>query len=321
MPVAVAWLDAVEHDPGGVAAFLAGDHRRADALAPDLQLLDRGGAEGVAGGEQHAIILLLEPVAELADGGGLARAVDADHQDHVRAREAPDFERLGDRREDLLDLLGEDGAKAALVELLEALRGDRLADPARRLGAEVGGDQRLLDVVERRRVERRRGDQAGEIVGDPLRGLGEPAAQAVEPAHAQTADQLVAVAAGDARLADVAALGAGDRDRRESVAVALAVALDQHGLGGADQAVEPCAPPRRRRLAQPGGAGLDRSSRSTCGMRAAGVSGRGEKGKMCAATMSQSSSSLQAVLAPSLRFRSGIRRSGRRRSSRRGARP
>ena len=55
-------LDPVEDDSGGIAAFLAGDDRRADALAPDLQLLDRGGAEGVAGGEQHAVILFLEPV-------------------------------------------------------------------------------------------------------------------------------------------------------------------------------------------------------------------------------------------------------------------
>ena len=82
-------LDAVEDDSGGVAAFLAGDDRRADAVAPDLQLLDRGGAEGVAGGEQDAIILLLQPMAELADGGRLAGAVDADHQDDVRAGKAP----------------------------------------------------------------------------------------------------------------------------------------------------------------------------------------------------------------------------------------
>jgi hypothetical protein len=46
--------------------------------------------------------------------------------------------------------LGEDGSKPALVEPLELLRGDRLADPARCLGADIGRDQRLLDVVERR---------------------------------------------------------------------------------------------------------------------------------------------------------------------------
>ena len=82
-------LDAVEDDPGRIAAFLAGDDRRADAVSPDLQLLDRGGAEGVAGGEEDAVILFLQPVGELADRRRLARAVDADDEDHVRAREAP----------------------------------------------------------------------------------------------------------------------------------------------------------------------------------------------------------------------------------------
>src|SRR5207253_1545155 len=96
--------DAIEDDSRRVGALLAGDHRCADALAPDLELLDRGRAKGVAGGEQHAIILLLEPVGELADRGRLARAVDA-----------------------------------------------------------------------------------GEIVGDPFGSLLEPAAQAIEPTHAQTA--------------------------------------------------------------------------------------------------------------------------------------
>jgi hypothetical protein len=46
----------------------------------------------------------------------------------VRAGKAPDFQRLGDRSEDLFDFLGEDRAKAALVEPLEPLLGDRLAD-------------------------------------------------------------------------------------------------------------------------------------------------------------------------------------------------
>ena len=85
------------------------------------------------------------------------------------ARKTPDFQRLGDRREDLLDLLGEDRAKAALVELLELAGGDRLADAVRRLGAEVRGDQRFLDVVERRGVERGAAGQAGEVVGDLAR--------------------------------------------------------------------------------------------------------------------------------------------------------
>ena len=75
----------------------------------------------------------------------------------------------------------------------------------------------------------------------------------------------------------------------------LAVILDQHALGRADQAVEPGA----RRAAAASRSRAARAltiSRSTCGMRAAGVSGRGEKGKTWAAMMSQSSSSLRLLL-------------------------
>src|SRR6478672_1380763 len=57
----------------------------------------------------------------------------------------------------------------------------------RRLRPEVGRDQRFLDVVERRCVESGAAGEAGQIVRDPLGGLAEPAAQAIEPAHAQTA--------------------------------------------------------------------------------------------------------------------------------------
>ncbi len=45
----------VEGEAGGVGALGAGHHRRADALAPDLELLDGGGAEGVAGGERDGL--------------------------------------------------------------------------------------------------------------------------------------------------------------------------------------------------------------------------------------------------------------------------
>ncbi len=105
----------------------------------------------------------------------------------MRARKSPHFQRLGDRSEDLLDLFGENGAKASLIEMFEFLLRDRLADSAGGFGAEVGRNQRLLDVVERRGVERGAAGEAGEVVGNPVGGLLKPAAQAVEPTHAQTA--------------------------------------------------------------------------------------------------------------------------------------
>ncbi|MNN93142.1 hypothetical protein D3C81_2115330 [compost metagenome] len=62
---------------------MLGDHRDVVALAPHLQLLDGGGAEGVAGGEHDLLAILLQLLRQLADGGGLAHAVHADHEDHV----------------------------------------------------------------------------------------------------------------------------------------------------------------------------------------------------------------------------------------------
>ena len=47
-------LQRIEHHRAGVGAGLLRGEGGAGALGPHLQLLDRGGAEGVAGGQQHA---------------------------------------------------------------------------------------------------------------------------------------------------------------------------------------------------------------------------------------------------------------------------
>ena len=76
-------LQAIEDDGGGLGARLLGDDGHPIALGPDLQLFARRGAKGIAGGEHDAAALGEQPVRQFADGGGLAGAVDADHQDHV----------------------------------------------------------------------------------------------------------------------------------------------------------------------------------------------------------------------------------------------
>src|SRR3546814_9043998 len=63
-----------------------------------------------------------------------------------------------------------------------------VADLGRRRGAEVGGDQRFLNLVECFVIESGFGEEAGEIVPQPVRCLLEPAAQPLEPGSlAQTA--------------------------------------------------------------------------------------------------------------------------------------
>jgi hypothetical protein len=54
----------------------------ADALAPHVELLHGGGAEGVASGEHDLLALALQLGRELADRGRLADAVDADDHHH-----------------------------------------------------------------------------------------------------------------------------------------------------------------------------------------------------------------------------------------------
>ena len=53
-------------------------------LGPDRQLLRGGGPEGIPRRQQDPVPIGLQAVGQLADGGGLAHAVDPDHQDHRR---------------------------------------------------------------------------------------------------------------------------------------------------------------------------------------------------------------------------------------------
>ena len=165
-------LDPVEDDPGGVAAFLAGDHRRADAVAPDLQLLDRRGAERVAGGEQDAIILLLAarwpslpmvvvlpepltPMTRMTCGrgkpqisSGLATGARIFSISSARMVRRPRSSSCSKRRAAMASRMRCD-ASGPRSEAISASS----------ISSSVDGVERLL------------GDQAGEIVADPLGGL------------------------------------------------------------------------------------------------------------------------------------------------------
>ncbi len=122
-------------------------------------------------------------MGELGDGGGLARAIDADHQDHLRAREGGDFEWLGYGAQDLGDLFRHRFLQLALGNAeAEALFFQLFADPACSARAEVGYDQGVLDIVECGIVELGRADNAGEVVRQPFRRLAEAAEQPFAPA-------------------------------------------------------------------------------------------------------------------------------------------
>ena len=71
------------------------------ALGPHLQLFARRRAKGVAGGEHDAAPFGKEPVRQLADGRGLAGAVDADDQNDIGFDVGIDDERLFDGLQNL----------------------------------------------------------------------------------------------------------------------------------------------------------------------------------------------------------------------------
>ena len=85
-PAALGGLAGVVRHGGGVGAHLVLDDFHAEPLGPDRELIDGGGAEGVAGADHHFLVhLIFQQPGELGDAGGFARAVDAGDEDDRRA--------------------------------------------------------------------------------------------------------------------------------------------------------------------------------------------------------------------------------------------
>jgi hypothetical protein len=160
--VVAAELAGLDGTAGDLHRRLAGDDGQgidADLLAEDGELLHRGRAARIERGHQHLLLLLFEEaLGELGGGGGLARALQADHHDRHRRNglevdgDAVRAERVDQRVVDdfhdhlagghRLDDLGADRAVADLV-------GEGADDLKRHVGLEQGAAHlahRLLDV-------------------------------------------------------------------------------------------------------------------------------------------------------------------------------
>ena len=125
-----AGLQRVEHHRRRVRALLVLDDVHAGPVSPLGQLIDGRRAEGIRRAQQHLFALGFVHGRHLADGGGLARTVNADHQDHGGdGDEAHVLAAVQQLRDDILqflfdlaglfDLLAFD----ALLELLHHLHG------------------------------------------------------------------------------------------------------------------------------------------------------------------------------------------------------
>src|SRR5262249_52417926 len=149
----------------GIRPVLPRDNRSTGALAPDPELLDGGSAEGVAGGQHHLPALVAIELGELADGRGLAAAVDSDDQDDEGSDRRVGDQGKGYRLDQPGNGAGEDLAHLGLADLLvEPVAAELLDQLGRRRRPEIGADQQVLELLQRRLVEAALGEDAG----DPL---------------------------------------------------------------------------------------------------------------------------------------------------------
>jgi hypothetical protein len=130
------------------------------ALPPDLKLFDGRRAERVARGDHHLLAGRLELRGELADRRGLARAVHAHHQHHLRLLRIK-RQGSGDRFHHPRDLGGQKlldigGAHHAAITALGHVGGDAHGG----LHAHIGGDQKLFELFEHVVVERSARDRS-----------------------------------------------------------------------------------------------------------------------------------------------------------------
>ena len=173
--------ERVERHRCGVGPHLLADHRRSGAVGPHLQLVDGRGAEGVGGADPDLAARLGELRGELADRGGLARAVHAHDHHHVgRALRGVESEVAG-RAVRLLherrDLLAQDRLQLRSVHVFVARRAllDAADDLHGRLHAHVRRDEHLLEVVQHRGIDGRAARHGpGEFREEPRLGLLQP---------------------------------------------------------------------------------------------------------------------------------------------------
>ena len=140
-PARLGGGDRIERHGRGIGARLGADEIDVRPLHPDCQLLDGGGAERIGGAHEHRLASRSIPVRELADTGGLAGAVDANDQDHVRPR--------GDHRSGLhirQDALHH--AADAVAERSTRVGAHRLQNLTGRRQTDVGGNQCIFQRFE-----------------------------------------------------------------------------------------------------------------------------------------------------------------------------
>ena len=117
-------------------------------------MLDGGGAECIAGDQRDLAAIRLELVRQLANGGGLARAIDAANQNHMRPMRRVDDEGLRDRCQNSGHILSQCFPRLQIGDrLVEAGFGQIAGELGGGRDAKIGGDQRLFEFHDQCRVQ------------------------------------------------------------------------------------------------------------------------------------------------------------------------
>lgn len=187
-----AFLHRVEGDRSRVAALGAAHRAGSDALAPGLELVGRGGAEGVRGAQHDAAAVGDEHPGELARRGRLAGAVDPDdHHDAGRRVAALRLDlavEFGAQQSD--ELLAQQGAQ--LVGRTGTEDADALTEPLHQfLGGrdtDVGGEEGVLDLLPGVLVEVVAGQEGEQALAQGVLRTREPGAEPHQTARGGLGD-------------------------------------------------------------------------------------------------------------------------------------
>ena len=179
-------VDRVEGHRRGIGTLGAPHHLGTHPGPPRLQLVGGRGPERVGGAQHDAPAVGDQDPGQLSHGGGLARAVDPDHQQHRR---------LVDMRQ-RLDRAVELGVQFVDQRLAQHQAGvglgahtagrqtaAQMAHHRRRDGrSEVGHQEHVLDLLPRLLVQIAAAEQAEHALAERVLGLRQPAAQPLEAA-------------------------------------------------------------------------------------------------------------------------------------------
>ena len=113
-------------------------------------MLHRRGAEGIARDKADFQPLFRIMPAELGDGGGLARAIHAHHQHHMRRAGGDDFHGLRHRVQNGGDFICQRGLHFLIGHFLaEARAAEAFHNPARSRDTQISRDQGFFQLLQR----------------------------------------------------------------------------------------------------------------------------------------------------------------------------